>query len=122
MVLPKSIQNAIEALLGSAGESDPALLRAVFERTRSGVGEIPHFELRELVERIHSRPWTVSDEDFNRLRQAGYSEDQIFELTLVAATGAGVRRFEAGLRALEAAGAEETRSPASGQSVEYLEE
>ncbi len=114
MVLPKSVQNLIEALLGSSGKSDPALLRAVFERTR-GAGEIPAmqpgaFDLRELVEKINERPWTVSDEDFNRLRQAGYSEDQIFELTLASAAGAGVRRFEAGLRALEDAGAEETKS------------
>jgi len=107
-MLPKSITNAIEALLGSAGKSDPALRRAVFERTRSGAGATPPFELRELVEKIDERPWTVSDEDFTRLRQAGYSEDQIFELTVASAAGAGVRRFEAGLRAIEAIVAEET--------------
>jgi alkylhydroperoxidase family enzyme len=115
MVLPKSVQNAVEALLGSAGKSDPALLRAVFEWTRRGGGEIPAtqpgaFELRELVEKINELPWTVSDEDFSRLRQAGYSEDQLFELTVASAAGAGIRRFEAGLRAIEAAGDEATRS------------
>ncbi len=115
MVLPKSVQNAIEALLGSPGKSDPTLLRAVFEWTRRGVAELPAmqpgaFELRELVEKINERPWTVSDEDFSRLRRAGFSEDQIFELTVAAAAGAGVRRFEAGLRALEAAGTEATTS------------
>jgi hypothetical protein len=115
MVLPKGIQNVVEALFGSAGKTDPNLLRAVFERTRRGVGEIPAtqpgvFELRELVGKIEERPWTVSDEDFSRLRQSGYSEDHIFELTVASATGAGMRRFEAGLRALEAAGAEQTGS------------
>jgi hypothetical protein len=115
MMLPKSVQNMIEALFGSAGKSDPALLRAVFERARTGVGEISAmepgaFELREMVEKINDRPWTVSDEDLSRLRQAGCSEDQIFELTVAVAAGAGVRRFEAGLRAIEAAGAEETMS------------
>ena len=68
-------------------------------------------DLRELVEKIDERPWTVSDEDFSRLRRAGYSEDQIFELTVAAAAGAGVRRFEAGLRALEAAGEETGSQP-----------
>jgi len=63
--------------------------------------------VRDLVAKIDQRPWMVSDEDFNKLRQAGYSEDQIFELTVAAATGAGVRRFEAGLRALEAASDED---------------
>jgi alkylhydroperoxidase family enzyme len=115
MVLPKRVQNVIEALLGPAGKSDPALLRAVFDRTRRGAGEIPAMqpgasELREWVKKIDERPWTVSDEDFSRLRQVGYPEDQIFELTVASAAGAGVRRFEAGLRALEAAGTEETSS------------
>lgn len=114
MVLPKKVQNAIEALLGRAGKSDPALRLAVFEMTRRGARVMPvaqpgALDLRELVEKIDERPWTVSDEDFSRLRRAGYSEDQIFELTVAAAAGAGVRRFEAGLRALEAA-EEETGS------------
>jgi alkylhydroperoxidase family enzyme len=112
MVLPKKVRKAIEALLGPSGKSDPALRAAGFERTRKSAGEIPAvqpgaFDLRELVEKIAERPWTVSDEDFSNLRRAGYSEDQIFELTVAAAAGAGVRRFEAGLRALEAAGGEE---------------
>jgi hypothetical protein len=102
MGLPKKVRITIEALLGPLGKSDPALRVAVFERTRESAGEIPS-GLRELVEKIDQRPWMVSDEDFNKLRQAGYSEDQVFELTVAAAAGAGVRRFEAGLRALEAA-------------------
>jgi alkylhydroperoxidase family enzyme len=110
--LPKRVQQAIGALLGSEGSSDPPLRRTIFERTRTGAGEIPAagpgaLELRQLVEKIDQRPWTVSQEDFSVLRRAGYSEDQLFELTLAAAAGAGVRRFEAGLRALEAAGADE---------------
>ena len=98
--LPKAVQTAIDALLGRVGKSDAGLRRAVFERTHMGVGEIPvEAGLSALVEKIEQRPWTVTDEDYDRLRQS-YSEDQLFELTLAAATGAGVRRFEAGLRAL----------------------
>jgi alkylhydroperoxidase family enzyme len=110
MALPKKVQNAIDALLGPSGKSDAVLRAAVFERARKSAGGIPAvpgaLELRALVEKIDERPWTVSDEDFSKLRQAGYSEDQIFEVTIAAAAGAGVRRFEAGLRALEAAGDE----------------
>jgi alkylhydroperoxidase family enzyme len=102
MVLPKKIQNTIEALLAPSGKSDPALRVAVFERTRKSAGEIPS-ALCELVEKIDQRPWRVSDADFSKLRQAGYSEDQLFELTVAAAAGAGVKRFEAGLRAIKAA-------------------
>ena len=65
-------------------------------------------ELRQLVEKIDEHPWLVNDEDLLKLGRAGYSEDQIFELTVAAAAGAGVRRFEAGLRAIAAAGDEQT--------------
>lgn len=111
MALPERVQKVIERLLGSAGKSEPALRRAIFERTRTGRGQAPATEpgtlaLLEFVEKIEQQPWTVGTEDFAKLRRAGYSEDQVFELTLAAATGAGVRRFEAGLRALEAAGLE----------------
>ncbi|HWZ42634.1 MAG TPA: hypothetical protein VNW97_04125 [Candidatus Saccharimonadales bacterium] len=113
MVLPKKVQKVIEALLGPSGKSDQALRQAVFERTRSHAAEIlavhpEAVELCALVEKISERPWTVSDEDFDQLRQVGYSEDQIFDLTVASAAGAGVRRFEAGLRALTAA-AEKTK-------------
>ena len=111
-MLPQIVKNTIKALLGSAGKSDPALRRAVFERTRTGADEIPagppsSSALREFVQKVDERPWTVSDDDFRKLHEAGYSEDQIFELTVAASAGAGVRRFEAGLRALEAAAPED---------------
>jgi alkylhydroperoxidase family enzyme len=52
------------------------------------------------VEKIAARPWTVNDEDFARLYASGFSDDQLYELTLACALGAGLQRFEAGLRAL----------------------
>src|SRR5258708_13341353 len=101
MVLPKKVQNAIEALLAPSGKIDSALRLAVFERTRKGAGEIPA-ALRGLVEKLEARPWTVTDDDFTKLRQAGYSEDQIFELASAAAAGAGVKHFETVLAPLSA--------------------
>jgi len=56
-----------------------------------------------MVEKIADHAWTVTDADFARLAEAGYSEDQIYELVLAASAAAGVRRFEAGLRAMEGA-------------------
>ena len=96
------MEKAIASLLGSPGETDTSLRQAVFDRVRVGNGEVPE-KLRALLEKIADRPWTVSDEDITRLLQAGYSEDQIYELVLAAAAGAGMRRFEAGLRAMEGA-------------------
>jgi len=105
MPRPWRIEKTITSLLGAPGETQVSLRRAVFERVRIGGGEVPE-ELAALVEKIAERPWTVSDEDILHLRETGYSEDQIYELILAAAAGAGFRRMDAGLRALEKAEAE----------------
>ncbi|HMF89086.1 MAG TPA: hypothetical protein VKL40_00475 [Candidatus Angelobacter sp.] len=100
MPLPPKLQTAVNALLTQPGATERELRRAVLERTRSAAAQIPE-ALREFVEKIADRPWTVSDQDFARLRAAGYSEDELYEVTLAAAIGAGLQRFDAGLRALE---------------------
>src|SRR5438132_10132649 len=102
MPRPWRIEKTIASLLGAPGETDTSLRQSIFDRLRLGTGEVPE-NLAALVEKIADRPWNVSDEDITRLREAGYSEDQIYELVLAAAAGAGVRRFEAGLRAIEGA-------------------
>lgn len=102
MSWPWRMEKAIASLLGAPGETETSLRQAVFDRVRVGAGEVPE-NLRTLVEKIADRPWSVSDEDLTHLREAGYSEDHIYELVLAAAAGAGVRRFEAGLRAIEGA-------------------
>ena len=51
--------------------------------------------------RLHA--YKITDEEVERLRGGGWSEDQIFELTVAAAYGAGRRRLDAGLAALAGA-------------------
>lgn len=99
MPLPSKLQAAVDALLTQPGATRTELRRAVLEYTRSSAAPAPE-ALREFVDKIAERPWTVSDEDFARLRAAGYSEDELYEVTLAAAIGAGLQRFDAGLRAL----------------------
>jgi alkylhydroperoxidase family enzyme len=96
------MEKAIASLLSAPGETDMSVRQVIFNRVRVGTGEVPE-NLRSLVEKIADRPWSVNDEDITLLREAGYSEDHIYELVLAAAAGAGVRRFEAGLRAIEGA-------------------
>ncbi len=103
MPLPARLQKAIDALLHQPGETEASLRRAVLERTRCAAGQVPD-ALREFVDKIAERPWTVTDEDFAHLRAAGYSEGQLYELTLAAALGSGLERFDAGLRAIGEAG------------------
>jgi alkylhydroperoxidase family enzyme len=45
--------------------------------------------------------YKTTDADIEKLLQAGYSEDAIFEITLSAALGAGRARLERGLAALK---------------------
>jgi hypothetical protein len=57
------------------------------------------------VETIRRHAYTLTDRRLQELAQAGWSDDQVFELTVAAAFGAAKRRLDAGLRALgEAAG------------------
>lgn len=106
-MLPRTIQIMLESLLGPKGKSDPALRRAVFERTRTRTEQpsalLP--ALSSLLAKIDKEPWTITADNLSGLRRSGYSEDEIFELIAAASAGAGVRRFEAGLRALEGADA-----------------
>lgn len=102
MRLPLSLKKAIDALMTQPGESELSLRREILERNRSGSGLMPEV-IRPLVDKIAHSPWTVDDQDFAQLRAAGYSECQLYEMTLAAALGAGLKRFDAGLRAIDEA-------------------
>src|SRR4051812_42690285 len=57
-------------------------------------------ELAGFVEKVAKHAYRTTDEDFAALAKAGYSEDQLFELTLAAAAGAAWARLDRGLAAL----------------------
>ena len=94
-----------DAVLHTPGDTDPAL-RAAVEAHAASLGgregtvpELPD-ELVPYVEKVALHAYKVVDADVDRLRDAGYSEDAIFELTLAAALGAAQARLEAGLAAM----------------------
>ena len=87
----------LKRVLDGAGESDPAIRRAVAE----GGGRVPA-DLKPLVEKIHRHAYKVTDEDIARV-QTKYSEDQLFEIVVSAALGASRQRLLAGLKALDQA-------------------
>jgi alkylhydroperoxidase family enzyme len=60
----------------------------------------PPRDLVDLVEKIWSRAYVVTDQDLNALRTR-YSEDQLFEIIVAAAVGAAQDRLAAACRALE---------------------
>jgi len=56
--------------------------------------------LAHYVEVVRRHAYRITDEDVQRLRDAGLDDDAIFEMTVAAALGAGVERLRAGLALL----------------------
>jgi alkylhydroperoxidase family enzyme len=52
------------------------------------------------LEKVGRHAYEVTDADVQRLKDAGFSEDEIFEHTVSAAVAAGLERLDAGLQSL----------------------
>ena len=94
------------AALSGHGVTEPAVRRAVASRAAAlggsrtpASGAVPA-AIAPFVDKVAGRAYTVTDDDVGALRQAGYSEDAIFEITAGAAVGAGLGRLERGLAAM----------------------
>jgi hypothetical protein len=57
-------------------------------------------EFAAYLEKVRNAAYTVTDADVQALKDAGYSDDEIFEQTVSAAVGAGLHRLENGLACL----------------------
>jgi hypothetical protein len=82
------------AVFESRGETEPA-----FRRAAGGGGALPE-PWASYAEKVRDRSYQVTDADIAVLKAAGRSEEEIFEVTVAAATGAALRRLDAGLRAV----------------------
>ncbi len=104
--LPESVRRLIDAVLHGPGELDPRIRQAVEARAAALGGReaetpapLPE-AMAPYVEKVAKHAYKTTDEDIEALRQAGYSENAIFEITVSAALGAGVARWQRGLAAL----------------------
>ena len=97
-----------EAALVGPGVTRPVVRQAIEERAAevsgriqaSGiVGPIPS-DLSEFVDHVAVAAWRVTSEEVAALLDAGYSEDEVFEVTVSASMGAACGRLERGLAAL----------------------
>jgi alkylhydroperoxidase family enzyme len=97
-----------ETVLIGPGVTAPALRQAIEARAAAmsgGVREaddvapIPE-DLIGFADRVATAAWRVTDEDIESLLGAGYSQDEVFEITVSAAMGAAHARLERGLAAL----------------------
>ena len=89
------VQRLREVVLTWPGTLDRELRAAAYQAY-----DVPG-PLEAYVKKVSSRAYEVTDDDVAALRNAGYSEDQIFEATVCAAVGAGLARLERGLEALK---------------------
>jgi alkylhydroperoxidase family enzyme len=72
------------------------------EELRAAVAALPPPppSMAAYLERVRTRAYTLTDDDVAALRDEGVSEDEIFEQTVAVAVAEGLRRLDAGLRAL----------------------
>lgn len=57
-------------------------------------------ELAGYLEKVRLHAYKVTDRDVEELKEAGFSEDEIFEQTVSVAVAAGLERLDAGLGTL----------------------
>ena len=66
------------------------------DRLRATVASMPPAPeaMEGYLRKVHERAYTVTDADVDALKAAGISEDVIFEQTVAAAIGEGLRRLD----------------------------
>lgn len=99
------IQALKRAVLGK-GHADLELRQQVYEKVSDHVltGDdtpLTAPALNSYIHKLSNHAYKILDRDVETLKSEGYSEDEIFELTIVGATAAGVTRLEKGLSILQ---------------------
>ncbi|MEU8073861.1 hypothetical protein AB0B31_00320 [Catellatospora citrea] len=95
------------AVLDGPG-STPSRVRHVVAHAK--LDEVSH-ELRGYVDTMREHAWRSTDQQVRDLLTVGWSEDQVFELTVAVALGAGQRRLDAGLAAIARAQTRQAAAP-----------
>ena len=102
MKIPQNVRALLQGVLDGNGCSPVETRRAVFDRVASsGSGAAVPQALASYIDKVAQGAYKIADRDIEALRAAGYDDDQIFELTICAAVGAGFARLKRGLAALE---------------------
>ena len=101
----ENLTTLVDTVLSGPGKTTSELRHAVEARAaalsgRQGTDEIVPDELSGWVEKVARHAYRTTDEDIESLKAAGYSEDQLFELTVAAALGASRARLERALATL----------------------
>jgi alkylhydroperoxidase family enzyme len=57
-------------------------------------------ELARYLAQVRQRAYEITDDDVAALKEAGVSEDEIFEQTVATAIGEGLRRLDTAMRVI----------------------
>lgn len=98
-----NVMSVYKAVTSSAGESTTELRQGIMNYAINPTPELLHElpeTLQSFVHKVAEESYKVTDHDIHGLRESGYPDDFIFEITSTAATGAALRRFRAGIEAL----------------------
>jgi alkylhydroperoxidase family enzyme len=80
----------------------PGQLSVAVRSAAASGGSVPE-EAQAYVDKVRRHAYKVVDRDVEDLKAAGWSEDEIFELTVATAVDAGASRWERARRLLEEA-------------------
>jgi alkylhydroperoxidase family enzyme len=72
------------------------------QQLRDNVAAAPEApaDMTPYLEKVRNGAYSITDEDVDALKKAGFSEDEIFEQTVVTAIGEGLRRLDAALEVI----------------------
>jgi len=103
---PKTVQEVVNAVLGQNGTSATALRQVVMEHARALSCSqepilAPSHPWQPYIATVTEHAYRVTNAQMEECKANGHSEDDIFELTIAAALGAGLARLERGLAAIE---------------------
>lgn len=92
----------VESVLNTHGALPNSVRAAIYGRAAGRGAESDNLPtlLAQFVDKTIRHAYKIVDEDIERLLQAGYSEDAVYEAVVAVAAGVGMRRIEAGLAAM----------------------
>jgi len=103
----KRARALLDSVLGRRGRSAGARRAAALRHGAAAAGAAPEPDpeqlgaAAELVDKVARHAYRTTEEDVRELRDAGVSEDEIFDLIVSTAVGAGMARRAIGLAAVD---------------------
>lgn len=102
--LPERVKTLLRALLDGDAQTPRSQREEILRRAARPAGQAPGSlapELAAHVDRVAHGAYKITDEQIDELR-AAHGEDVVFEITVLAAVGAGLKRLRKGLSLLRA--------------------